>query len=85
MTFSHQVVTNANSAFKDKVHLCNLIFLIENQRVFFDVRIEFGGSQAKADVIEEALITLLLSLEEGPEAINDVIEKIVQHYVVLDY
>lgn len=77
-----EIVTNSNDALLDKVHVRYFIFLIENQvdRFLF---VEFLRLETEADVIKEFGFMIFIRVEEGSVLIDDVIVKVLDHYVFL--
>lgn len=82
-TLAEKIVPNTYTALLDKVHVRDFVFLVENEvhRFLF---VEFLWSKSKADVIKELGVAGFIRVEEGTMLINDVVEKVLNYYVLLD-
>lgn len=65
-TLSHQIVTDANVSLDDEVHVRYLIFFVNYQVVTIGL-IEFLGLEAKANVVQELGLNVLIGVEEVTE------------------
>ena len=81
-TLSHQIVTDANVSLDDEVHVRYLIFFVNYQVVTIGL-IEFLGLEAKANVVQELGLNVLIGVEEVTELEDYIVKKVVDKYMSL--
>lgn len=81
-TLTQKVITDTNAALLNKIHICNFVFLVQNQVDRF-LLIEFLRFETEANVVEELGVTVLISIKEETMLEDDVIEKVLGQDVVL--
>lgn len=87
VSLSHQIVPNPNLALKNEVHVGHFVFFVQNEPVF-QLHIEFGWFESKANFKKEVFVVNLVDLvsgnEKGSKSENDIVEQVVQQDMVLD-
>ena len=81
-TLAKKIVTNSDTPLLDKVHVCHFVFLVQNKAHRF-LAIEFLRLETEADVIKELGLLCYIRIEKGTVLIDDVVEKVLDHYVFL--
>lgn len=76
-----EIVTDSNAALLDKEHVCNFIFLVENQVDRF-LPIKSLRLKTKADVVKELGVSIFIRIEEVAVLEDDVVEKVFAQDVV---
>ena len=81
-TLGHQIVTDANVSLDDEVHVRYLIFFVNYQVVTIGL-IEFLGLEAKANVVQELGLNVLVGVEEVAELEDYIVKQVVDKYMSL--
>jgi hypothetical protein len=72
-SLSHQIISDTNYSFLDKVHLAYLILFVKDQPFFFGCLV-FTGPETKTDIIKKFGVFVFLSVEEKSESVEYIIE-----------
>jgi hypothetical protein len=88
------IVADSDGPFKDKVHLCHLVFLIIYDTIILS-RLKLSGHEAKSDIEEESRVRIKLNflanaaivraqVEEAAESEENILEEVHVHYLILE-